>query len=239
MTWLETGLAPDGGSDGPGRTRLWPIALIWLAVFAALIGAVAAATLVWDQVRHHLVTPDEGSPEAGFARDMAVHHAQAVEMAESIRDRTGNTEVRQLAVEIALTQQAQIGRMRGWLDAWGLPPTGVAPPLTWMGMRVDGSMPGMATREELARLRRLRGEAADALFLRLMIAHHQAGIDMAEAVLSRTLRDPVRDLAKAMAAAQRREIVVMEELLAASDSGGRLADRRRTHRIAQFARGEP
>ncbi len=32
--------------------------------------------------------PGDGSPEAGFARDMIVHHAQAVEMAEIVRDRT-------------------------------------------------------------------------------------------------------------------------------------------------------
>jgi uncharacterized protein (DUF305 family) len=46
---------------------------------------------------------------------MMVHHAQAVEMAEIVRDRTENPQTRTLATDIALTQQAQIGQMQGWL----------------------------------------------------------------------------------------------------------------------------
>ena len=40
-------------------------------------------------------------------------------------------------------------------------------------------MPGMATEEELAGLRELSGTAFDVEFLRLMIRHHQGGLDMA------------------------------------------------------------
>ena len=39
-----------------------------------------------------------------------------------------------------------------------------------------GSMPGMATEDELAALRRLDGTAFDVEFLRLMIRHHQGGL---------------------------------------------------------------
>jgi hypothetical protein len=59
--------------------------------------------------------PGDGSAEAGFARAMMVHHAQAVGMAEIVRDKTENEDVRILATDIALTQQAQIGQMQGWL----------------------------------------------------------------------------------------------------------------------------
>ena len=52
--------------------------------------------------------PGDGSPEAGFARDMIVHHAQAVEMAEIVRDRTESEQIEILATDIVLTQQAQI-----------------------------------------------------------------------------------------------------------------------------------
>ena len=38
--------------------------------------------------------PSDQSPEAGFARDMSVHHAQAVELAFIVRDRTDDPEVR-------------------------------------------------------------------------------------------------------------------------------------------------
>jgi uncharacterized protein (DUF305 family) len=73
--------------------------------------------------------PADDSPAAGFAWDMMVHHAQAVEMAEIVRDRTDNPQIRTLATDIALTQQARIGQMQGWLAVWGLPPTGAEKPM--------------------------------------------------------------------------------------------------------------
>ena len=96
--------------------------------------------------------PGDDSAEAGFARDMMVHHAQAVQMAEIVRDRTHSGDMRLLVSDIALTQQAQIGIMQGWLEVWGLPITGTAPAMAWMGHPTDGLMPGMATPEEVNRL---------------------------------------------------------------------------------------
>jgi uncharacterized protein (DUF305 family) len=96
--------------------------------------------------------PGNDSAEAGFARDMMVHHAQAVQMAEIVRDKTQSAEVRLLASDISLTQQAQIGIMQGWLEAWGLPITGSKPAMAWMGHPMDGLMPGMATPDEIDRL---------------------------------------------------------------------------------------
>ena len=55
------------------------------ALLLVLAVAVAAgAVFLWASSR----PPREGSAEAGFARDMMVHHAQAVEMAEIVRDKT-------------------------------------------------------------------------------------------------------------------------------------------------------
>jgi uncharacterized protein (DUF305 family) len=91
------------------------------------------------------VPPGNDSAEAGFARDMIVHHAQAVQMAEIIRDKTNSDDMRLLAADISLTQQAQVGIMQGWLEVWGLPITGEEPAMAWMGHPIDGLMPGMAT----------------------------------------------------------------------------------------------
>ena len=62
------------------------------------------------------VPPGNDSAEAGFARDMIVHHAQAVQMAEIVRDKTKSDSMRLLAADISLTQQAQVGIMQGWLE---------------------------------------------------------------------------------------------------------------------------
>ena len=176
-------------------------------VLLACCSAGATAALLVTRL------PGNDSAEAGFARDMMVHHAQAVEMAEIVRDKTESEEVRILASDISLTQQAQIGIMQGWLAVWGLPVTGTEPAMAWMGHPTEGRMPGMANPEEVNRLRNAPPEEADAMFLRLMIPHHQAAIPMAEAVLEETDRPEVEQLAGAIVASQRSEIKVMQDML--------------------------
>ena len=159
--------------------------------------------------------PRNDSVEAGFARDMSTHHLQAVEMAEIIRDRVDDDhgELYYLAVDIALTQQAQIGRMRGWLDIWGLRPSSSVPAMAWMDHAVQGRMPGLASESEIAALRDGNELEAEKKFLRLMIRHHESGITMAEAAAQRSTWPEVRDFASDMAKAQRSEIRSMEAML--------------------------
>jgi uncharacterized protein (DUF305 family) len=157
--------------------------------------------------------PSDSSPEAGFARDMMVHHAQAVEMAEIVRDKTGSEEIRTLAADIALTQQAQIGQMQGWLQVWDLPPTGTEPAMSWMGEPHEGRMPGMASPEEINDLQQASPEEAEALFLQLMVPHHEAAVPMAQAVLEETDRKEVERLAGSIVASQQAEIELMRGLL--------------------------
>ena len=189
-------------------------------VAALLVGVVVGAALALlffartpGDVPAALGAPGEDSAEAGFARDMIVHHAQAVQMAEIVRGKTESEEIRTLAADIALTQQAQIGQMQGWLQVWDLPPTGTEPAMSWMGHPTEGRMPGMAAPEELDRLQRASPEEADVLFLQLMIPHHEAALPMAEAVLEETEREEVQQLAAAVAASQEAEIRVLQELL--------------------------
>ncbi|MGH2616750.1 MAG: DUF305 domain-containing protein, partial [Thermomicrobiales bacterium] len=186
----------------------------------ATLVALAAFVLGWSWLNR---PPGDDSLEAGFARDMIVHHDQAVAMALLIRDRTADPAITTLATDILLTQQNQIGQMLGWLHVWGLPATGKALPMAWMGHPTSGRMPGMASAEELANLARLSGEAADAEFLRLMIRHHQGGIPMAEAAWQGSGNQPVRDLAQSIVTTQEAEIAVMEELL--REKEGRLKQR--------------
>ncbi|WP_243708346.1 DUF305 domain-containing protein [Actinomadura sp. GC306] len=167
--------------------------------------------------------PGPNDPEAGFARDMSTHHAQAVRMSFIVRDRTDDDGVRLLAYDIINTQQAQIGMMTAWLDEWGLPKTDPAGPMRWMSGHAGhghagnghapGAMPGMATREELAGLEKASGEDSEVRYLRLMIAHHRGGVDMAEAVLTLSGHDRVRRLARTMVDGQRSEIDQMNGML--------------------------
>jgi uncharacterized protein (DUF305 family) len=156
--------------------------------------------------------PSEEGLDARFARAMAMHHEQAVEMALTIRDRSADSALRRLALDIMLTQQAQIGQMRGWLDSWQVSVAGSGPPMT--GTHSPEHM-GMATRPQMDSLAAVSVGDAERLFLRLMIRHHQGGLAMAEEALGAAARPEVRRLAKAIVESQRGEIAYMEGLLAA------------------------
>jgi uncharacterized protein (DUF305 family) len=204
----DTPNAEAAEQSGPAPTLFHPILLL---VVLALLVTGGALGFWWGAQQHTL--PAEGSVEAGFTRDMATHHAQAVNMALLLRDRTEDEEMRQLVLDIMLTQQAQIGQMQGWLAVWELPNGSVEPAMTWMGMPTTERMPGMASAEEINHLRDLSGVEAEVLFLQLMIPHHQAGVVMAQAILERTQRPEVRALAQAIVNSQQNEIEYMNDLL--------------------------
>jgi uncharacterized protein (DUF305 family) len=166
-------------------------------------------------------TPGDTSPEAGFARDMGVHHAQAVQMAFAIRDRSDDVYVRNLAEDIITTQTAQRGIFMGWLQEWGLDQSSDRPAMAWMAghghgvQAVSGVMPGMATKEQVARLDASpKGQAAEILFLQLMIRHHEGGIQMAQGLLKLSDRPEVRTMAQSIVDGQGAEIKQMKDMLA-------------------------
>lgn len=204
------------------------IAVIVAAAVAVVIVAVAAFSIgrlsTLDEP-----TPTDASAEAGFARDMQVHHQQGVELAMIVRDATDDPDVRLLAYDIATTQAQQSGQMYGWLNEWGLSQAGSEPSMTWMTRPAEGDgahethsathepgapMPGLATPAQIEELRGLEGQAAEVMFLELMIAHHQGAVEMADAVLERSSNDVVVDLADSIVSSQTAEIELMTDMLA-------------------------
>ncbi|HUG62662.1 MAG TPA: DUF305 domain-containing protein [Methylomirabilota bacterium] len=183
-----------------------------MLLLALLIAAVLAAFAASRVASGGAV--DDDSADAGFLRDMRVHHDQAVEMALLIRDRTEDPLLHALATDIMLTQQAQVGTMGGWLQIWDLPQTGGEPAMTWMGHPTEGRMPGMASTEEVRQLRELPLAEAEVQFLRLMIRHHAAGVTMAEACLERCDEEVVTTLAGKIINGQQFEIDAMQSMLA-------------------------
>jgi uncharacterized protein (DUF305 family) len=209
------------------KTRTLVLTILGVAV------AIAAAFMLGRFTVPVAATPSTTSAEAGFSRDMQTHHLQAVQMSLIIRDNTEDPDIRLLAYDIATTQQQQAGQMAGWLTVWGLPQAASEPSMTWMTRPTlagaghnhggdgasahvpGGPMPGMATEEQLAELRSLTGVPAEKLFLELMIEHHKAGVEMAQAILDRTDDRAVTSLAQSMVKSQQSEIEYMNELLAA------------------------
>lgn len=205
---------PDTVATGD---RQRPVLLLVLGVVAALaLFAAGAGTAVLAGIGADR-PPGDASADAGFARDMSLHHLQATQMAQVARDNSDDPDVRLIAYDIETQQYGQIGQLRGWLQSWGLSPETDRPLMAWMGpdhsMAAGGRMPGMASTAELDRLRTLSGRPLDVFFLQLMIRHHRGALDMAQHAATHADRPYVRDLAGKMAQLQAAEVVTMEQML--------------------------
>jgi uncharacterized protein (DUF305 family) len=216
---------PSGaGPSSAGPSSVWPSS-VWPVGRRGLkiaIGVLTAVVLVVVGVAAGALLPRFGMPgetsaEAGFARDMSEHHAQAVEMGMIAHQRASRPGLVTLGGDIALTQQAQIGMMQEWLRSWGLGPNSAQPPMAWIPggeQALRGNlMPGMATREEIAQLQSATGQEFDILFCQLMLRHHQGGIHMVDKLLELDPSSEVAELAETMKRNQSLEIAVMTTML--------------------------
>lgn len=214
--------------DEPGTARTlppwWVVLLVGLA-----IAAVAFAIGRFSTFGIAGSTPGEGSADAGFARDMQMHHAQAVDMAMTIYAETEDDELRALAYDIATGQSSQRGEMLDWLVRWGLPQYNEQP-MAWMAASdsaghdhggTDGQplsdeevreQMGMASDAEMTALEAATGREADCTFLTLMTRHHEGAIPMAEAAVDLASDERVRTVAQTMVTGQTFEIQAMTSM---------------------------
>ncbi|WP_424950043.1 DUF305 domain-containing protein [Deinococcus sp.] len=176
---------------------------LWTLLIPVVILGLAA--LVYRQAPRF---PQEGSAAVIFARDMRLHHAQAAELSLHLLERPVSKEVRLLAGDILVTQEAQIGQMGGWLDIWGLPFSGRQAPMAGMNRL---SM-GMATDAQVNSLDTLSPRQAEIQYLRLMIQHHRGGVLMAGQGLKSGVPQ-VEVLAQAIVNSQTAEISLMAGML--------------------------
>lgn len=165
-----------------------------------------------------------------FMQHMVVHHGQAVEMVDLLRTRGSDPTVRRLGERIALSQEAEIALMRGWLSDRGQPET--APDLhaghgaghgghaghVMPGMAASDTpvMPGMLSPAQMQALASAEGAAFDRLFLEGMIQHHQGALDMVDDLLARpdAAEDPLlSDFTNSVVADQSAEILRMQSVL--------------------------
>lgn len=204
----------------------WMRVLIAAGVLLAVLLLGASAGLVIPGAGRGPALPGPDSVDVGFSQDMTVHHRQAVLMAGITRDRSGDPAVRTLAYDVETSQQEQIGRMQAFLSLWDAAPFPTGKHMTWMrGTMSMGSMdhgggagvavmPGMASAEDLARLRQTSEAEFDVLFLQLLVRHHQGGAAMLQDAAARAELPQVRNLAARMLEAQSAETEAMITMLA-------------------------
>lgn len=153
---------------------------------------------------------EEKPNEADFSylEMMIVHHQQAIEMTDLAAKHAEDTQVTAIAARIADAQGPEITMMNTWLRDNG------GEPVDTSGEHGDhGSMPGMASADEMAELADARGARFDRLFLQLMITHHEGALDMARDVQIKGSHIQVQEMADHVIATQSAEIEKMRQML--------------------------
>ena len=136
--------------------------------------------------------------DAAFVVDMSAHHLGAIEMARIARDRATKPEIRALADDVIGSQESEIARMKEIGKGLPEPPAG--------GMGISHAEMGMGMDTRLLEYVR----PFDRVFVDMMIPHHEGALVMAKRVIADGEHPELRTMARAMIAAQAREIAQMK-----------------------------
>lgn len=173
------------------------------------------------------------SIDIGYIQSMLQHHNQALVMS-SLIEKEARAPVAELARRIKDIQKSEIEQMTGWLialEAPSLPASG-----DWMGwMRkadkllninerlylarcaaAPAGMEGLASQVQLNQLadQTLPAAEREALYLRLMIKHHQSAVAMSTLPARHAATRFVRHLSAHVIQSQSNEVGLMDRLLA-------------------------
>jgi uncharacterized protein (DUF305 family) len=149
---------------------------------------------------------------------MIYHHAQAILIAGWAPSHGAGPSVRTLCERIVAAQTDEIALLSTWLaDRHEAVPHPSSDHMMMPEMDATHMMPGMLSAEQLAQLDKARGPDFDALFLELMIQHHQGAITMVNELFAAGAgeENPVYKMASSVFADQTTEIERMQRMLAA------------------------
>lgn len=155
-----------------------------------------------------------------FASSMIQHHAQAIQMVNLTRKRPIDADVERLANTVRDAQVTEIETMSDWLTAWGeeVPETSLSHSNAGHDMDdmsgVDDieDMPGMMSEEDMQSLEDVSDAEFEALWLDMMIEHHEGAIEMAQSEQDDGIFEPALSVAEDVISTQTDEISVMEDL---------------------------
>jgi uncharacterized protein (DUF305 family) len=113
-----------------------------------------------------------------LVKRMLVHDQQAVELFDIELSRGQSPALKKLVTEMKTKREAQLVTIEGLLKKWGEPYTNLKDYPQQSGHDMYPSHPGMATPEELTKLRAEPEKSVDAKFLELITAHYFGSISM-------------------------------------------------------------
>lgn len=186
-----------------------------------------------DSTPQVLSDTEHSAQDVAFAGEMLQHHAQALAMVDLTLERPLEADVAALAEQIRDAQAPEIELMTDWLVAWDEPVPATVRDHSLAGHgdhspseamaelegrethegHDTGSMPGMLTSAQLASLEEASDQEFTALWLELMIAHHEGAVEMARAQQATGTFRPAVERAEEIERSQTVEIETMRGLL--------------------------
>ena len=163
----------------------------------------------------HDMTMDLGAADTNydlrFIDAMTLHHQGAVKMAKEAAQKSGRSEIKQLASTIIKEQDREINQMKQWRQAW-YPQAGNKPMAhnAQMGHMMEMSsdqMKGMKMNTDLG----VANAQFDLRFINAMSAHHDGAITMAQDALSKSKRPEIKQLAQNIIKAQSAELKQLKQ----------------------------
>jgi uncharacterized protein (DUF305 family) len=148
---------------------------------------------------------EHNDADVAFARMMLQHGQEGAAMADLAAKRATRADVARLATDLRAAQEPEADRLTGYLDEWGAGATAVPAEAPDHGDR--------AMYDPVAELGNASGDQFDTLFLQLMIAHHQSGVEAARKEVSDGRNPGVTQLAAAVVQDQGGEIDRMQQLI--------------------------
>ncbi|QIK74406.1 DUF305 domain-containing protein [Nocardioides piscis] len=166
---------------------------------------------------------EHNDADVAFASDMLQHHAQALSMVDLTLDRPLDPEVVELAEQVRSAQGPEIETFTDWLTEWGEPIPETMRDHSNAGHGghdvgdsmegMDTDMPGMMSAEDMTGLQQAEDADFQAMWLEMMIEHHEGAVEMAEAHTDEGRYAPAIELARDIAEGQTAEIAEMQRLL--------------------------
>lgn len=144
--------------------------------------------------------------DRNFIANMIAHHQGAVDMAKLALTNAKHQELKDMANDIISAQEAEIAEMTSWQKDWGYPSSTADNMMDHGAMGMMDEMAGMT-----AELEGKMGDEFDKAFIEQMIMHHQSAIDMSTPGEQNAQHQEVKDLTKAIIAAQTKEIQQMKQ----------------------------
>lgn len=171
-------------------------------------------------------TTEHNDADVDFASDMIQHHAQALSMVDLTLDRDLDPEAQQLAEHIRAAQGPEVETLADWLTNWGeeVPETmrdhtnaghdsdDLSGDMDGMD-NSDSDLPGMISADDLQALEDAPDSAFQAMWLDMMIEHHEGAVEMAKTETEHGQFKPAVDLANTIVTSQTEQADTMQRLL--------------------------